>query len=69
MKREPVDSSAINSVGYDRATNVLELELAEGEVYRYFAVPHRVHRELLAAGSIGRYFLSEIRDRYGYQRV
>jgi hypothetical protein len=69
VQRVPVRSRAIASVGYDPATNVLELELAEGEVYRYFAVPRRVHRELLAADSIGRYFLSEIRGRYGYQRV
>ena len=69
MRRVPVQSRAIASVGYDRATNVLELELADGDVYRYFAVPSRVHQELLAADSIGRYFLSQIRDRYGYQRV
>jgi len=69
VRRVPVQSRAIASVGYDRATNVLELELAEGEVYRYFAVPRRVHQELLSADSIGRYFLREIRDRYGYQRV
>ena len=41
-----MSSEAIASVGYDRATNVLELELAEGEVYRYYAVPRRVHQEL-----------------------
>ena len=69
MHRVSVHSRAIASVGYDRATNVLELELAEGEVYQYFAVPRRVHRELLAADSIGRYFLSEIRGRYGYRRM
>jgi hypothetical protein len=69
VRRVPVQSRAIASVGYDRATNVLELELAEGEVYQYYAVPRRVHQELLAADSIGRYFLSQIRDRYGYQRI
>jgi hypothetical protein len=69
VRRVPVQSRAIASVGYDRDTCVLELELSAGEVYRYFAVPARVHQELLAADSIGRYFLSQIRDRYGYQRV
>jgi len=64
-----VDSSAIASVGYDRDTCVLEIEFVEGDVYQYFAVPRRVHRELLAADSMGRYFQSQIRDRYGYQRV
>ncbi len=69
MRRVPVQSRTIASVGYDRATNVLELELDEGEVYQYYAVPRRVHQELLASDSIGRYFLSQIRDRYGYQRI
>jgi len=69
VRRVPVQSRAITSVGYDRATNVLELELAEGEVYQYYAVPRRVHQELLTADSIGRYFLSEIRGRYGYRRM
>jgi len=69
VHRLPVDSSAIASVGYDRDTCVLEIEFVEGDVYQYFAVPRRVHRELLAADSMGRYFQSQIRDRYGYQRV
>lgn len=69
MHRLPVDSSAIASVGYDRETCVLEIEFVEGDVYQYFAVPRRVHRELLGADSMGRYFQSQIRDRYGYQRV
>ena len=69
MHRLPVDSTAIASVGYDRQTCVLEIEFVEGDVYQYFAVPRRVHSELLAADSMGRYFQSQIRDRYGYQRV
>ena len=69
MRRVAVDSSALSAVGYDPATNVLELEFVEGDVYRYFAVPRRIHRELLAAESLGRYFLTNIRDRYRHQRL
>ncbi|HEU5271516.1 MAG TPA: KTSC domain-containing protein [Jatrophihabitans sp.] len=69
MRRVPVESSAIASVGYDRATSVLEIEFADGDVYQYFAVPRRVHSELLAAESMGRYFQTRIRERYSYQRV
>jgi len=69
VHRRPVESSAIASVGYDPALNVLELEFVEGDVYRYFAVPRSVHRGLLAADSLGRYFLSEIRDRYQHERL
>jgi hypothetical protein len=69
MRRVPVESRAIASVGYDAATNVLEIEFVDGDVYRYYAVPQRVHRELLAADSMGRYFQSQIRDQYGYERI
>jgi len=64
-----VQSRAIASVGYDPATNVLELEFVDGDLYRYYAVPRRVHQELLAAESMGRYFQSQIREQYGYERI
>jgi hypothetical protein len=69
VRRVPVQSRAIASVGYDPATNVLELEFSDGDVYRYYAVPRRVHQELLAAESMGRYFQSQIREQYGYERI
>ncbi|MFE7562128.1 KTSC domain-containing protein [Kitasatospora sp. NPDC057500] len=69
MNRTPVDSSALRSVGYDAARRVLELEFTAGGVYAYLAVPGRVHRELMAAGSHGRYFVREIRDRYDWRRL
>jgi lysyl-tRNA synthetase class 2 len=63
VRRNTVVSSAIRSVGFDASTNELEIEFTSGEVYRY-AVPARVHRELLAAESPGRYFQAHIRPRY-----
>ncbi|MER6396928.1 MULTISPECIES: KTSC domain-containing protein [unclassified Kitasatospora] len=69
MERLAVDSSALRSVGYDAARRVLELEFTGGSVYRYDAVPGRVHRELMAAESHGRYFARRIRGRYAYRRV
>lgn len=64
MKRERVASSVLRSVGYDPATAELELEFTSGDVYRYYAVPARVHRELCAAESPGAYFNRHINDRY-----
>ncbi|MFD0278014.1 KTSC domain-containing protein [Kitasatospora sp. NPDC127111] len=69
MNRTPVDSSALRSVGYDAALLLLELEFVHGGVYVYDAVPGRVHRELMAAESHGRYFVREIRGRYAYRRL
>ncbi|MFD5468528.1 KTSC domain-containing protein [Kitasatospora sp. NPDC127059] len=69
MDRTVVDSSVLRSVGYDPRARVLELEFTGGRTYRYADVPARVHRELLAAESHGRYFLRAVRGRYAYAVV
>ena len=56
MKRQPVSSSNLRSVGYDPETKTLEVEFQNGSVYQYFNVPNNVYRELMAAPSHGRYF-------------
>lgn len=69
MRRRPVTSSAVASVGYDPQTAELEIEFTNGDVYRYFAVPPSVHRDLMAADSHGRFFQRRIRDRYPTRQV
>ncbi|HVX09367.1 KTSC domain-containing protein [Humibacter sp.] len=69
MKRTPVSSSVLVSVGYDDETNTLELEFHGGAIYRYFEVQPIVHSELLAADSLGGYFARHIRDQYPYEQV
>jgi hypothetical protein len=64
MRRTKVKSSVIKAVGYDQATNVLEVEFHSGKVYRYFMVPLSAYRELIEAESIGAYFNTEIRNDY-----
>ncbi|MFI5529154.1 KTSC domain-containing protein [Kitasatospora sp. NPDC051853] len=67
MKREPVESSCLSSVGHRGTT--LELEFRSGSVYEYADVPEAEYRGLLAAPSLGRYFHAHIRDRYPYRRI
>ena len=69
MKRQPVSSSNLRSVGYDPETKTLEVEFQNGSVYQYFNVPNNVYRELMAAPSHGRYFHRFIRNIYPYSRV
>ena len=69
FRRPLVSSPAMRSVGYDQASNVLEIEFPGGEVYGYLAVPPDVHRGLMTAKSAGRYFHQRIRGVYEYERV
>ncbi len=64
MKRAPVESTSIASVGYDASTHMLEVEFVHGAVYQYLDVPAGVHVAFLAAGSKGVFLNEAIRDVY-----
>lgn len=64
----PVESSMIDSVGYDEETRCLQVVFNSGKVYCYEDVPPEVFQELLAAESKGRYMLAHIIDVYSYRR-
>ena len=67
MKRTPVSSSTIVSIGF--SDGVLEVEFSSGAVYRYQDVPKELFDRLVQAESIGRFFGSEIRPRFRGIRV
>ena len=57
MRREPVDSSAIKSIGYDEDKEVVEVEIRETEkIYKYYNVPLEDYLALIEADSIGNYY-------------
>jgi hypothetical protein len=64
IRRIPVDSSLAHSIGYDSVNEILEIEFTSGAVWQYAGVEKEVYQELMTAESIGRYFLSEIKDMY-----
>ena len=64
MRRVPVDSSSIGSVGYEPGTRMLEVEFRHGAVYVYSGVPPEVFAGFMAAESKGRYLNGHIRDIY-----
>jgi hypothetical protein len=68
VKRTPVTSSNIMSVGYDPATRTLEVAYATG-VYQYAEVPPEVHLNLMAAGSKGRYLAAQVKPQYAATKV
>lgn len=69
MKRTPVSSSNVVSVGYDAGALVLEVEFKGGAVYQYRGVPERQHAALIHAASVGHYLNSRIKPSYSYRRV
>lgn len=69
MRRKPLESSSLRSVGYDEATAVLEVEFDGGAVYRYFAVPKKVHDALMAAPSKGAFLNERVKPVYPVKRV
>ena len=69
MDKQPVSSSTVRSIGYDRQTETLEIEFGSGRVYQYYNVPDRLHVEIMQAPSKGQFFNTYIRDRYPYSRV
>jgi len=52
MKREPIESEVIASMGYDPVWKVLEIEFRQSrEIYNYFEVPPEEYSAFRAAKS------------------
>jgi hypothetical protein len=69
VRRTPVSSSTVASVGYNAANRTLEVEFTSGRVYRYFEVEKETHDGFLKAASKGTFFNAEIRGAYSFAQV
>lgn len=69
MKRVEIESSNIQSVGYDLDKHILEVEFLSGAVYNYFKVPNKTYKEFMNAKSKGKYFYKNIRESFKYKKV
>ncbi len=70
MKREPVESSAIKSIGYNEDKQILEVQILEtGRIYKYFDVPLEEYIDLLDAKSLGEYYNRVIKEKYEYREL
>lgn len=65
------NSSNIEEVGYDGATQVLEIMFSDGRLYRYFDVPQKIAEGLFRppGGSPGDYYYAKIHRRYEFERI
>jgi KTSC domain len=65
MERQAVSSSNIASIGYEEASETLEVEFSKnGRVYQYLNVPSFMFERLMQANSVGTFFNAEIKDAY-----
>lgn len=61
MNRKPVTSSNIRSIGFE--DGAMEIEFANGRVYRYTGSKVKVHYDgLMSAESVGKYFGAHVRN-------
>ena len=68
MNRISVESSNIESIGYDSNSKILEIEFNNYSIYRYYEVAEDVYDELMAAKSKGSYLYQKIKGVYRYER-
>ena len=64
-----VQSSNIESIGYDAGSSTLGVRFLNGGEYEYANVPESEHRALMSASSHGQYFNAHIKDRYRFRKV
>jgi hypothetical protein len=66
VQRVHVQSSNLESVGYDAQTGTLEVGFLDGSVYQYFNVPSSIYEGLMSAASHG-HFLDVHVKKAGYR--
>jgi hypothetical protein len=68
MERQPLNSSAIRSAGYDPATKTMEVEFHSGGTYEWPNVAPEHFYGLINSTSAGQHFHKQIAPRYGKGR-
>lgn len=69
MVWQSIESKLLAGAAYDAEKQTLYLRFRSDEVYRYFGFPAGKYQALLDAESRGRYFLSQIRNQFRYERI
>jgi lysyl-tRNA synthetase, class II len=59
-------STAIKDFDYDADQQILRVVFGNGSVYKYSEVPEKIYQELKETASVGQYFNSQIRDKFGF---
>lgn len=67
MLMQPVTSSNIAAIGYEKGT--LHIRFRSGNIYAYYHVPESIYNNLMAASSHGKYFHANIKGKYGDTQI
>ena len=65
----PVESSNVESVGYDSDEQILYVRFLSGSTYIYKGVNSYEFEGLLTAPSVGSYLHRNIKNNYPYERI
>lgn len=69
MQRQKVQSSSIDSIGYNSDSNILEIEFLNGRIYQFFNVPESIFNGMMSADSHGKYLNDNIKGIYNYKEI
>jgi hypothetical protein len=69
IKRYPVESSQISSVGYDEGTKVLVVEFSRGALYAYKNVEKGTYNNFIDSDSPGKFFNQMIKNEYEFEKL
>ena len=69
MERNFISSSNVVSVGYDPASETLEVEFSNGSVYQYYNVNQNIYDQFMMAPSKGQFLAYQIKNFFPYSRV
>ena len=69
MDMTPVESSNVESVGYDPGTAEMHVRFKDGGLYRYEGVHQETYDELMAAESVGTYLHQTVKGQHAHERL
>lgn len=65
----PVESTALQSMGYDMGTGTLRVQLHNGKVYDYHDVSAEKYAAMMGSKSIGSFWNQKIKAMHGHTEI
>lgn len=69
MQRQNVNSSNINSIGYNEVSQILEIEFSSREVYQYQNISKYIYNALMTSSSLGSYLAQNIKNKFPFRKI